>query len=457
MAQSTTQLRAAWRDFECNPTAMIVIDFGPDRIRVVPEGAEAFRALAAVLQAHHYDIKVDDTDSYCCRAIKGGTGKSLHSYGIAVDVNATTNPFILTPDNRDIRFSDKPTQRERAQDVKLGRADTDMTPEMIADVRAIKTKGGIQVFEWGGGWKDRKDAMHFELDVTPADLQAGIDPGSVKGPLAGKALETADDAPDHAPHQLMRGARGTDVLRLQNALAQRGFSPGTADGIFGGATENALRMFQSSQRLSASGIADEATLRALNLTGTTSDTGGKTMTVEEILRQLFGRLAGTQAGQTPASPANPPAPPAGQPNVLDVVQVLTNAIIAARGGQPAPPAADGTPAPTTPGAASSPTTVMSPIDQWFGGEALKGKKTALAVIAYVVLYIIQTVMTGGKPPTPAAPGVPAVPGAPGAVALSDTAKTTFDVLSTLVMGFGGLGVAAKVDRVVQILGLFAKK
>ena len=38
------------------------------------------------------------------------------------------------------------------------------------------------MFEWGGDWHDRKDSMHFELDVTPLALQDGIDWATVKMP-----------------------------------------------------------------------------------------------------------------------------------------------------------------------------------------------------------------------------------------------------------------------------------
>src|SRR5215470_2018888 len=192
MGQTTAQQRELWKQFECNQDAMTVIDFGPDRVRVAPPAVDAFRALASVLLAHGYQIRVDDTDSYNCRAIKGGTGKSLHSYGIALDINWNTNPFKETPDDRTVRFSTKSAQSERAQDVKVGVADTDMTPDMIEDVLAIKTKNGQRVFEWGGNWKDRKDAMHFELDVSPAELQAGIDWSTVKQPRTVKAVDPGD-------------------------------------------------------------------------------------------------------------------------------------------------------------------------------------------------------------------------------------------------------------------------
>ncbi len=440
MAQSTTQLREAWKRYECKPDAMTVIDFGPDRIRVAPPAADAFRALASVMMAHGYQIRVDDTDSYNCRAIKGGSGRSLHSYGIALDVNWETNPFKETPNNRAVRFSDKPTQQERAQDVKLGVADTDMTPDMINDVLAIKTKNKKTVFEWGGNWKDRKDAMHFEMDVTPSELQAGIDWDTVKQSRAGRAVEHQGDLGGIAPppvtigapsQPLTIGSRGDAVERLQRALEQRNFSVGEIDGIYGPMTEQAVRAFQSAQGLPQTGIADEATLRALMSHAVRS--GGTTMNADDLLRTIISALiAMPQTGASPAGTAGTTQP--GALNVANILQTLVRAVLARQDGvAPAQPSqsAAGTAAPTT-------TPVLSPIDQWLGGQALAGKKTALSVIAYAVLSVLQAVGVAGT-------------------ATGATQTTTGQILTTLIAAFGGLGLTAKVDRVVQTLGLIAAR
>lgn len=181
MPRTTAQLRRLWREFECGEDAMVVIPFGPDRIRVAPPAAEAFEALAAVLHHHGYEIQTQYTDSYNCRRITGGSGKSLHAYGIAVDVNWTSNPYRDHEGTRAVRFSDKDTQAFRARDVALNLADTDMTEAMIQDVRRIRTRAGVAVFEWGGGWSGVKDCMHFELDVSPDELAPGLDPESIAG------------------------------------------------------------------------------------------------------------------------------------------------------------------------------------------------------------------------------------------------------------------------------------
>ncbi|MBY5871912.1 M15 family metallopeptidase [Rhizobium ruizarguesonis] len=185
MSKTTGQLRQLWSDYQCKEHSMVLLSFGPDKIRIAPPTADAWDALATVMEFHHYTIRTPDTDSYNCREITAGKGPSLHSFGIALDVNWTTNPFKETPEKRVVKFSNKPTQDERAQDVRAGKADTDMTPEMIADILAIRTKDQVQVLEWGGGWSDRKDCMHFELDVSPAELEVGIDYSTVKGWNAG--------------------------------------------------------------------------------------------------------------------------------------------------------------------------------------------------------------------------------------------------------------------------------
>jgi uncharacterized protein (DUF3820 family) len=70
------------------------------------------------------------------RVMKGGRQLSVHSWALAIDINARTNPF-----RRD------------------GRLVTDLSEEFVA----CFTQSG---FEWGGLWISIKDAMHFQLPWT---------------------------------------------------------------------------------------------------------------------------------------------------------------------------------------------------------------------------------------------------------------------------------------------------
>lgn len=173
---SESAQRQAWRAYDGADEAMTEISFGPARIKVARPTVAAWNALEAVLNAHDYAIRDGDTYGYYPRNVEGTTARSLHAFGIAIDVNAETNPIKKTPSRRKVWFSEKRTQLERGQDVRLNAADTDMTPEMIDDVRAIRTIEQKPVFGWGGDWINKKDPMHFHIDVSPQELAVGLDP-----------------------------------------------------------------------------------------------------------------------------------------------------------------------------------------------------------------------------------------------------------------------------------------
>ena len=67
------------------------------------------------------------------------------------------------------------------------------------------------------------------------------------------------------------GSRGDEVTQIQTRLAELGYDPGTADGIFGSRTQAAVRAFQQDYGLAVDGIVGDNTLRALGLLG---DSGG---------------------------------------------------------------------------------------------------------------------------------------------------------------------------------------
>jgi hypothetical protein len=66
---------------------------------------------------------------------------------------------------------------------------------------------------------------------------------------------------------LRRGARGAQVVRLQQALGNLGFNPGPVDGIFGPLTESAVRAYQTARGLGADGIVGPNTWGALHADG----------------------------------------------------------------------------------------------------------------------------------------------------------------------------------------------
>lgn len=238
--RSTAALREAWSEWACKEARMVLVDFGPDRIRVVPATKDAWTALAQTMAQHDYRIRPSDTDSFNCRPITGGTGLSLHSYGIALDVNWETNPYLKTPDGRKVRYSNRRSQDARAEDVRAGGADTDMTSAMIDDIRAIKTVDAKAVFAWGGDFKTAKDAMHFQIDLTPAEMERGIDWSTHTVTVA---------AAEKQPAAFVKlGDVGPEVEYYQRKLARLSpKAPGGVDGSYGKKTAESVLAFQRSR------------------------------------------------------------------------------------------------------------------------------------------------------------------------------------------------------------------
>jgi D-alanyl-D-alanine carboxypeptidase/Putative peptidoglycan binding domain len=239
MARSISALRTAWKGWGCNEGKMLTIDFGPDRIRVVPSTKDAWTALAAVIARHAYTIRTTDTDSYNCRPITGGTGLSLHSFGIALDVNWDTNPYKQTANRRKVRFSNRRSQGARAADVKAGTADTDMTSFMIDEVRQIQNVDGRGVFVWGGDWNTIKDPMHFQVDLTPDEMARGVDWDTVARSVSSTPLAAF----------VRLGDVGPEVEYYQRKLVRLSpASPGDPDGKYGHDTAASVLAFQRSRR-----------------------------------------------------------------------------------------------------------------------------------------------------------------------------------------------------------------
>jgi hypothetical protein len=47
-------------------------------------------------------------------------------------------------------------------------------PAMVNEIKNIQTNSGKKVFRWGGDFRTIKDAMHFEVMLSPTDMAAGI-------------------------------------------------------------------------------------------------------------------------------------------------------------------------------------------------------------------------------------------------------------------------------------------
>jgi len=171
--RSTQWLRTAWRGYECAEDRMIPMRIFGTTTPVNPLTRDAFAALEQALRSTGYRPR--SVWNFNCRGIAGSGRSSLHSYGLALDIDPRCNPHRRGAQGP-ARFSSAATQEARCRDVLAGRADTTFTPEQVAAIEAIQTLDGLQVFAWGGRWRTAPDSMHFQINVSPQEIRRGIAP-----------------------------------------------------------------------------------------------------------------------------------------------------------------------------------------------------------------------------------------------------------------------------------------
>lgn len=165
--------------------------------------AELVAYLIDETERRGYDVVPGWTWGFACRAIRGSQSPSNHSWGLAVDINAPKNPMG-------------------------SRLITDMPGWMPELWKA-------HMFRWGGEYRSRPDAMHYEFMGTPADarritedIRRRKNPGS-----GGIELPIKQTTP----------FTRSDTVILVQAMANdwaRGFKPEigqlTEDGVYGPVT-----------------------------------------------------------------------------------------------------------------------------------------------------------------------------------------------------------------------------
>ncbi len=110
-------------------------------VQVHQQAANAFEEVATGIENSSYRI-VEPLEGYFRRNVEGHSVLSVHTFGIAVDINPSANPFCGVP------------QPCRCYNDLI----TDMPREFV---QAFRDAG----FEWGGDWKDHPDPMHFEWNA----------------------------------------------------------------------------------------------------------------------------------------------------------------------------------------------------------------------------------------------------------------------------------------------------
>ena len=111
----------------------------------------------------------DNTSAFNDRDVPNTTHKSLHAYGVAIDLNPTENPFV-TRNGATFRF-DPPAGADYFNRLthRPGKPDRRGLAE---DVVAIFAANGFS--DWGGYWDDPIDYQHFDIGRPLAEELAKL-------------------------------------------------------------------------------------------------------------------------------------------------------------------------------------------------------------------------------------------------------------------------------------------
>ncbi|MET0787493.1 MAG: M15 family metallopeptidase [Paenisporosarcina sp.] len=191
---------------------------------------------------------------YMCRAIRGTQTPSNHSWGLAIDINAPTNPHKAPP----------------------------IVTDMPSWMPELWTSYG---FRWGGTYSTRPDAMHYEFMGTPADAVSQTERAR-QANLGGQAPQPIPPPPPQPqptvpafpfPKGHWMGVESNDpknhsgalskdkpgVKQYQQRMKDRGWNVGSVDGIFGPKTKEITVSYQKEKNLTADGLAGEKTWHSI--------------------------------------------------------------------------------------------------------------------------------------------------------------------------------------------------
>ncbi len=211
--RTTAEIRAAWGSTPCRPRLVDFTFWTGVPIPIDARTLEANRALDQVFRNWNYRPKGGQTFGYSCRRIAGSSNWSLHAWAIADDINSITNPYT-------------------------SRLITDMPRDMVEAALAIRTKGGHEVWGWGGNFRGSKDAMHYEVVASPAELATGIDWATVRRPGgSGTGGTVVGRFPNAVGSKQNPGGPGYWVVASDGGVAA--FEGASFYGSMGGKTLNA--------------------------------------------------------------------------------------------------------------------------------------------------------------------------------------------------------------------------
>ena len=166
---------------------IVILDAVAARVAIIFETLYLYKfPIAKAITIDHFQgndkqsMAANNTSAFNYRPIAGKPVLSVHSYGVAIDVNPIQNPCIAQQDITDSEEVFVPIQPADGQ-AYLNR--TNVRPGMVE--QPLGTTIGLRVVElfkqngfqvWGGGWNDPVDWQHFQPSRATAEWLAFMTP-----------------------------------------------------------------------------------------------------------------------------------------------------------------------------------------------------------------------------------------------------------------------------------------
>ena len=126
----------------------------------------------------HGAVSDNNTSCYVDRDVVGASGKkSLHAYGVAIDINPVQNPFILVDENTGTATYEPQAgiQYANRHGNRLGKEPRIGMAEEVVDLFAAHG-----FYWWGGYWDKPIDYQHFQLSKSLTELYLAMEPAKAK-------------------------------------------------------------------------------------------------------------------------------------------------------------------------------------------------------------------------------------------------------------------------------------
>lgn len=172
-------IKFSYYDFngnEKNDGEMVVLDTVSERVLAIFKKLHSLKfPFSKARRIEIYNGSDDDsiadnnTSCFNYRQITGGGRISLHSYGVAIDINPIQNPYI-SPQQTTNPHHEVAIISPSAGAGYLNR--TNIRPGMAETIVSVFKKNGFSI--WGGEWNSCVDWQHFQPSRAAAELFAAM-------------------------------------------------------------------------------------------------------------------------------------------------------------------------------------------------------------------------------------------------------------------------------------------